>query len=321
MHQSPMRQSDMAAIDTAPAAKIAARNFIAETDLSANEFRSLIAAAIDLKKSWQGGERRDTLHNKTLAMIFEKASTRTRTSFEAGMAQLGGHAINLSPADSQLGRGEPITDTSRVLSEMVDAAMLRTHSHNTIVEFASVSSIPVINGLTDLLHPCQLLADMQTFFEIRGDIKGARVTWLGAGNNMCNSFINTAKMLDFKLAIACPTEFAPDEKLLAKCAANVELYDSARAACENADAVVTDVWASMGEESEATRRKQLLKPFQLNEALLSHAKKDAIFMHCLPAHRGEEVTAEVLDGPQSVVWQEAGNRLHAQKALLEFLML
>lgn len=298
-----------------------ARHFISETDVSAAEFRQLIASGIELKSSWQRGETRDTLHNKTLAMIFEKASTRTRTSFEAGMAQLGGHAINLSPADSQLGRGEPIADTSRVLSEMVDAAMLRTHSHTTIEDFVSVSRIPVINGLTDLLHPCQLLADMQTFFELRGDIKGARVTWLGAGNNMCNSFINTAKLLDFTLVIACPPKFAPDEAVLETCKANVVVCDTAEAACENADAVVTDVWASMGEEQETTERHQLLAPFQLNQSLLGLAKKDAIFMHCLPAHRGEEVTAEVIDGPQSVVWQEAGNRLHAQKALLEFLLL
>ncbi len=297
------------------------RHFISETDVSAAEFRQLIAAGIELKSSWQRGETRDTLHNKTLAMIFEKASTRTRTSFEAGMAQLGGHAINLSPADSQLGRGEPITDTSRVLSEMVDAAMLRTHLHSTIEDFANVSRVPVINGLTDLLHPCQLLADMQTFFELRGDIKGARVTWLGAGNNMCNSFINTAKLLDFTLVIACPPKFAPDASLLETCKDNVMVCDTAQVACENADAIVTDVWASMGEEQQITERHQLLAPFQVNQSLLSLAGKDAIFMHCLPAHRGEEVTAEVIDGPQSVVWQEAGNRLHAQKALLEFLML
>lgn len=299
----------------------AVRHFISENDVSATEFRQLISSGIELKTGWKNGERRDTLHNKTLAMIFEKASTRTRTSFEAGMAQLGGHAINLSTTDSQLGRGEPITDTSRVLSEMVDAAMLRTHSHKTIEDFTTVSTIPVINGLTDLLHPCQLLADMQTFFELRGDIRGARVAWLGAGNNMCQSFINTAKLLDFTLVIACPAQFSPDTALLEKAGNNVILCDSASTACENADAIVTDVWASMGEEAETRERHQLLKPFQLDQALLNLARKDAIFMHCLPAHRGEEVTAQVIDGPQSVVWQEAGNRLHAQKALLEFLLL
>ena len=297
------------------------RHFISETDINASEFRQLIKAGMHLKSSWQSGEIRNTLQNKTLAMIFEKASTRTRTSFEAGVAQLGGHAINLSPADSQLGRGEPITDTSRVLSEMVDIAMLRTHQHSTIEAFASVSSIPVINGLSDLLHPCQLLADMQTFFELRGDIKGARVAWLGAGNNMCNSFINTAKLLDFTLVIACPARFAPDSDLLKSCGSHVVLCDNAEAACEQADAVVTDVWASMGEEQEAKERHQLLKPFQVTSDLLDLSSPDVIFMHCLPAHRGEEVTAEVIDGPRSVVWQEAGNRLHAQKALLEFLLL
>ena len=297
------------------------RHFISETDISASEFRQLINAAIQLKSSWKTGEIRNTLQNKTLAMIFEKASTRTRTSFEAGMAQLGGHAINLSPADSQLGRGEPITDTSKVLSEMVDIAMLRTHQHSTIEAFASVSSIPVINGLTDLLHPCQLLADMQTFFELRGDIRGARVAWLGAGNNMCNSFINTARLLDFTLIVACPARFAPDSALIENGGSHIELCDNAEAACENADAVITDVWASMGEEQEAKERHRLLKPFQVTSDLLNLSSPDAIFMHCLPAHRGEEVTAEVLDGARSVVWQEAGNRLHAQKALLEFLLL
>ena len=191
------------------------RHFIAEDDLSRDEFLNLIKKAIELKASWKRGEIRNTLQNRTLAMIFEKASTRTRTSFEAGMVQLGGHAINLSPADSQLGRGEPIEDTSRVLSEMVDVAMLRTHSHDTIEQFAKVSSIPVINGLSDQLHPCQLLADMQTFYEVRGSIEGATIAWLGAGNNnMCQSFINTAKLLRFTLNIACPSDLVPDACLL-----------------------------------------------------------------------------------------------------------
>ncbi len=297
------------------------RHFIDETDLSADEFRQIISAAIELKRERAQGVTRDSLHNKTLAMIFEKASTRTRTSFESGMVQLGGHAINLSPADSQLGRGEPIADTSRVLSEMVDAAMLRTHSHATIEEFASVSGIPVINGLSDRLHPCQLLADMQTFIEVRGDVKGARLAWVGAGNNMCNSYINTAKLLDFTLTIACPPELAPDQTLLTECAAHVEVCDDAETACRDADAIVTDVWASMGEEQNSAQLHSLLSPFQVCQALFDVASSDAIFMHCLPAHRGEEVTGDVIDGPRSVVWQEAGNRLHAQKALLEFLLL
>lgn len=297
------------------------RHFINERDLSAKEFRGIIQSATTLKKSWQHGEVRQTLQNRTLAMIFEKASTRTRCSFEAGMNQLGGHAINLSPGDTQLGRGEPITDTSRVLSEMVDVAMLRTKSHSTIEEFASVSRIPVINGLSDNLHPCQLLADVQTFFELRGDIRGARVAWVGAGNNVCHSFMNTASLLDFNLIIACPDDFRPDESLLRATSANVTVTSDPLAACENADAVVTDVWTSMGEEAENERRMLSLGPFQVDAAKMKLASEDAIFLHCLPAHRGEEVTAEVIDGPQSAVWLEAGNRLHAQKALLEFLLL
>ena len=298
------------------------RHFIAEDDLTRDEFNSLINNAIELKASWKRGEIRDTLRNRTLAMIFEKASTRTRTSFEAGMVQLGGHALNLSPADSQLGRGEPIEDTSRVMSEMVDVAMLRTHSHDTIEHFAGVSSIPVINGLSDRLHPCQLLADMQTFYEIRGSIEGATITWLGAGNtNMCNSFINTAQLLGFTLNIACPAALVPDDQLLQKCAAHVQLIDDVKAACEGADAVVTDVWASMGQESDTAQLAELLGPYRVDDELMKIASRDAIFMHCLPAHRGEEVTASVIDGPQSVVWQEAGNRLHAQKALLEMLVV
>lgn len=300
---------------------MATRHYLSETDLTAAEFRAVLEAAIALKTEWKNGTTRDSLHNRTLAMIFEKASTRTRTSFEAGMAQLGGHAINLSRADSQMSRGEPITDTSRVLSEMVDAVMLRTHSHDTQLEFASVSSVPVINGLSNLLHPCQLLADMQTCFELRGDINGARVAWIGPGNNMCNSYIVTAALLGFTLAIGCPPERRPDPDLSAKYAAHIEFFDRAEDACRNADVVVTDVWASMGEEKEEAQLTQLLRPFQVNRALMAHASPSAIFLHCLPAHRGQEVSGEVIDGPQSAVWQEAGNRLHAQKALLEFLML
>jgi ornithine carbamoyltransferase len=297
------------------------RHFIAETDLTAAEFKTLLTNAIEQKQSWQSGAIRESLKNKTLAMIFEKASTRTRTSFSAGIAQLGGHALDLSPNNSQLGRGEPITDTSHVLSEMVDAVMLRTHSHQTIIDFASVSTIPVINGLSDYLHPCQLLADMQTFVELRGDVEGARVAWIGPGNNMCNSYIVTAALLGFTLAICCPAEVQPDAQLLQTCAANVELCDSPQDACRNADLITTDVWASMGEESDGARLHAALQPYQVDQALLQLAADDVVFMHCLPAHRGEEVTADVIDGEKSVVWQQAGNRLHAQKALLEFLIL
>jgi len=297
------------------------RHFLEETDLSREEFNALIAHAIELKSSWKRGEARDTLHNRVLAMIFEKASTRTRSSFEAGMVQLGGHALNLTPADSQLGRGEPIEDTSRVLSEMVDAAMLRTHSHDTIAQFAEVATIPVINGLSDKLHPCQMLADMQTFVELRGNVEGACITWLGAGNNVCNSYVNTAKVLGFTLRIACPNELKPDQNILAAAGDHVQLFDDVSAACEGTDAIVTDVWASMGEEQNANELHQLLSAYKVTDNTMKLAGKDAIFMHCLPAHRGEEVDASVIDGPQSVVWQEAGNRLHAQKALLELLIL
>lgn len=297
------------------------RHFIEETDLTASEFRSILENAIELKKSWQAGTVRDSLHNKTLAMIFEKASTRTRTSFAAGMAQLGGHALDLSPANSQLGRGEPITDTSRVLSEMVNAVMMRTHNHQTIVDFASVSRIPVINGLSDLLHPCQLLADMQTFVELRGDLKGARVAWIGPGNNMCHSYMKTAKLLGFTLALSCPTDVMPSAQLLADCAAQVEICESPEDACRHANLVTTDVWASMGEETEGDRLKASLSSYQVDNQLMQIAASDAVFMHCLPAHRGEEVTTDVIDGSKSVVWQQAGNRLHAQKSLLEFLIL
>ncbi len=296
------------------------RHFLKEDDLTSDQFRQIIYSAIALKAGWKAGEVRQTLQNRTLAMIFEKASTRTRCSFEAGMNQLGGHAINLSPSDSQLGRGEPITDTARVLSEMVDVAMLRTHSHSTIEAFAGVSSIPVINGLSDKLHPCQMLADMQTVFEIKGDIKGAQVAWLGAGNNVCNSLINTAKLLDFQLVIACPENFQPDQSYVSHATNNVTLTEDPAAAAEGADVIVTDVWTSMGEEAENAERVKALTPFQVNSSLMKLADKEAIFLHCLPAHRGEEVSAEVIDGPQSAVWQEAGNRLHAQKALLEFLL-
>jgi len=277
------------------------RHFLEETDLSREEFNALISHAIELKSSWKRGEIRDTLHNRVLAMIFEKASTRTRSSFEAGIAQLGGHALNLTPADSQLGRGEPIADTSRVLSEMVDAAMLRTHSHDTIAQFA--------------------VADMQTFVELRGSVEGACITWLGAGNNVCNSYVNTAKLLGFTLRVACPKELKPDQHLLTAAGDHVELYDDVKAACDGADAIVTDVWASMGEEQNADELHQLLGAYKVTDDTMKLAGKDAIFMHCLPAHRGEEVEGSVIDGSQSVVWQEAGNRLHAQKALLELLIL
>lgn len=236
------------------------------------------------------------------------------------MAQLGGHALFLSSRDTQLGRGEPVEDTARVLSRMVDIVMIRTFAHETIERFAHESAIPVINGLTDLVHPCQLLADLQTWFEHRGDVKGATVAWIGDGNNMCHSYINAARLLDFHLRIGCPQGYEPDAKFVEAAGKNVYLTHDAHDAAQNADLVVTDVWASMGQEEEQKLRETAFGSFQVNKELMQHANKDALFMHCLPAHREEEVTSEILEGPQSVVWDEAENRLHAQKALIEFLL-
>jgi ornithine carbamoyltransferase len=253
-------------------------------------------------------------------MVFEKSSTRTRVSFETGMIQMGGSAIFLSPQDTQLGRGEPVEDTARVLSRMVDAIMVRTFEHEKIQRIADYSSVPVINALTDEYHPCQLLADLQTYFEHRGDIQGKTVCWIGDGNNMCNSYINAARLLDFELVVACPEGYEPMAELVAANKDRVNIVRTPEAALPGASLVATDVWASMGQEDERVRRMTDFAGFEVTKALMALAEKDALFMHCLPAHRGEEVSAEVLDAPDSVVWDEAENRLHAQKALLEFLL-
>lgn len=253
-------------------------------------------------------------------MVFEKASTRTRVSFEAGMIQLGGSAVFLSPRDTQLGRGEPIEDTARVLSSMVDIIMVRTFAHATLENFASHSVVPVINGLTDHNHPCQLLADVQTYLEHRGDIQGKTVVWVGDGNNMCNSYIAAARQFDFQLRIAAPVGYEPDADLMRICANHVELVRDPLAAASSADLIATDVWASMGQETERQQREEAFAAYQVNAELMARAKPEALFLHCLPAHRGEEVSADVIDGPQSQVWDEAENRLHAQKALIEFLL-
>ncbi|MDO6461028.1 ornithine carbamoyltransferase [Granulosicoccaceae sp. 1_MG-2023] len=296
------------------------RHFLREDDLTATEFRRILARASELKLARQRGEQITPLANKTLAMIFEKSSTRTRVSFEAGMTQLGGHAIYLSSDNSQLGRGEPMEDTAKVLSEMVDAVMIRTYSHAGLERFAAASSIPVINGLTDYLHPCQMLADMQTWFDQRGDIQGKTVCWVGDGNNMCNSYINLAMLLDFELRVACPAGYEPDETLLKAAGSRVTVLQDIHDACRDADLIVTDVWASMGMEEEKKKRENDFSGYCVDDSVMAVAHSDAMFMHCLPAHRGEEVSASVIDGPQSVVWEEAGNRLHAQKALVEFLL-
>lgn len=281
----------------------------------------MIARGTELKAMLRRGEDYRPLRHRTLAMIFEKSSTRTRVSFEVGMAQFGGHALFLSPRDTQLGRGEPIEDSARVLSRMVDAIMIRTFSQETVERFAAHSRVPVINGLTDRFHPCQLLADMQTFQEHRGDIRGRRVAWIGDGNNMCQSYMEAARLFDFELRIACPPGFEPDGDLLATEPGRVRLLRDPREAAEEADLIATDVWASMGQEEEQSARRAAFAPFQVTDAVMSRAAPQALFMHCLPAHRGEEVAASVIDGPQSVVWDEAENRLHVQKALLELLLV
>ncbi len=297
------------------------RHYLIENDLTADQFRQLIKRAQELKTKTQQGEPYSPLAGKTLAMIFEKSSTRTRVSFETGMTQLGGHAIYLSPNDTHLGRGEPLEDTARVLSEMVDLIVIRTFSQRAMANFASYSSIPVINGLTDYCHPCQLLADMQTFFHHRGDIMGKQVAWVGDGNNVCNSYIITAKLLGYHLRIACPTGYEPDAELVSQAGDHVSIVGTPADACKGADLVVTDVWSSMGQEAEQLIRKEAFAAYCVTPELMALANSDALFMHCLPAHRGEEVSAAVLDGRQSVIWEEAGNRLHAQKALMEFLLL
>ena len=297
------------------------RHFLTLLDLSAGEARALLKRAVELKHLLRAGETYEPLRNRTLGMIFEKSSTRTRVSFEVGMSQLGGHALFLSSRDTQLGRGEPIEDSARVLSRMVDALMIRTFEQEKLERFAAHSQVPVINALTDLLHPCQLLADMQTYFEHRGDIRGKTVAWIGDGNNMCHSYINAAIRFDFKLKIACPIGYDPDQAIVDRAGERVEIVRDPLNAARGVDLVATDVWASMGQEEEQSLRERAFADYQVSDALMAQADKDALFMHCLPAHRGEEVAASVIDGAQSVVWDEAENRLHAQKALMEFLLL
>ena len=297
------------------------RHFLTLRDLSSDELRTLVKRASELKAIRNRGEVYEPLKNQVMAMIFEKSSTRTRVSFEAGMAQFGGHAMFLSPRDTQLGRGEPISDSAKVISSMVDVVMIRTFSHQLVEDFAANSSVPVINALTDEYHPCQLLADMQTYFEHRGDVQGKTVTWIGDGNNMCHSYINAARQFDFKLNIACPEGFDPDPQLVAENQERVFITRSPEEAVTGSDLVVTDVWASMGQEEEQKEREAKFSGFQVSPALMDKANADALFMHCLPAHRGEEVSEDMLEDPRSVVFDEAENRLHAQKALLEFLLV
>ena len=296
------------------------RDFLAIPDFS----RAELLALFDLAERMRRGEyQKKPLAGKTLAMIFMKASTRTRVSFEVGTFQLGGHALFLSPRDVQLGRGEPIADTARVLSRYVDGIMIRTFAHQDVEELARYASVPVINGLTDMLHPCQILADLLTVRQYLGpDIEKKTVAWIGDGNNMANSWINAAYRFGFQLRIACPEGYEPADHLLerARKEASIVLTRDPKEAIQGADVVNTDVWASMGQEGEQKKRERDFAGYTVDRGMMARASKDAIFLHCLPAHRGEEVTADVIDGPQSRVWDEAENRLHIQKAIMAVLM-
>ena len=295
------------------------RDFLAIPDFTRGELEKLFDLA---EKMRTGKYTKKPLAGKTMAMIFMKSSTRTRVSFEVGTYQLGGHALFLSPRDVQLGRGEPIRDTARVLSRMVDGIMIRTFAHSDVEELAEFATVPVINGLTDLLHPCQILADLLTVKQHLGDYRKKRIAWIGDGNNMANSWINAAWRLGFELRLACPAGYDPDPTLLARAQkeTKVTVFRSPEEAVDGAHVVNTDVWASMGQESEQVAREKAFVGYQVDDALMKRADKKAIFLHCLPAHRGEEVSESVIEGKQSRVWDEAENRLHIQKAIMAVLM-
>ncbi|MDA7956809.1 MAG: ornithine carbamoyltransferase [Gammaproteobacteria bacterium] len=293
------------------------RHFLSLMDLSPQELRRLLARAADMKNGAAPGE---LLRDQTAALVFEKSSTRTRVSFETGVTQLGGNPVFLAPADSHLARGEPLEDTARVLSRMARLIIMRTGAHARVEKMAEFASVPVINALSDFNHPCQQLADLQTYAQHRGDIAGRRVAWIGDGNNVCHSWMNAARQLGFRLAVATPPGYAPNAELARECAEQVACGNDPAAAAEGADLVVTDSWFSMGQEEEKAAREAAFAGFCVDRAMMARASGDALFMHCLPAYRGFEVSAEVIDGPQSVVWDQAENRLHAQKALMEFLL-
>ena len=295
------------------------KNFINFDQYSLETLQSIIDRAISLKKEHNSGLINNTLENKTLAMIFDKSSTRTRVSFEAGMIQLGGQSLFLSDRDIQLGRGEPIMDSAIVISSMVDAVMLRLSSHDDITEFAKHSSKPVINALSDDSHPCQILADLMTYQEKYGSIKGKKIAWVGDGCNVCQTYMQAASIFDFELSIATPVGYEPQKSFIEKYQNNISYSNNPLIASEDADIIVTDVWTSMGQESKSKQRELAFKGFQVDKKMMSKAKEDAIFMHCLPAYRGKEVSSDVIDGNKSAVWDEAANRLHIQKALLLFL--
>ena len=298
---------------------MAERDFLTFEDLTKAECDGLFDLARRMKS---GAYKERPLAGKTLAMVFEKSSTRTRVSFEVGTFQLGGHALFLSSRDIQMGRGEPIKDMARVMSRMVDGIMIRTFGHNIVTELAEYASVPVINGLTDLHHPCQILADLMTVIENFGTYQGKRIAWIGDGNNMANSWLDAAALLGFEIRLACPEQYEPNHDVFERAskATKVLITEDPEEAAEGADVVNTDVWASMGQEEETAKRQQAFKGYCVDSKLMKLAKPEAIFLHCLPAHRGEEVTEEVFEGKQSRVFDEAENRLHAQKALMAFLM-
>ncbi|HSH68757.1 MAG TPA: ornithine carbamoyltransferase [Deferrisomatales bacterium] len=299
------------------------KHFLRLTDFHRDDLLAILDLAADLKARQARGEPHRLLEGKSLAMLFEKSSTRTRVSFEVGMCQLGGQALFLSPRDTQIGRGEPVQDTARVLSRYVDAVMIRTFSQDTLETFARFSTVPVINGLTDLLHPCQLLADLLTVAERREGLDDLVVAWVGDGNNMAHSWIHAAQVLGFTLRLACPEGYEPSEEILAPAlaaGARVRLAAEPLEAADGAHVVTTDVWASMGQEEEQSEREEAFAGYAVDRQVMAGADPAAIFLHCLPAHRGEEVSEEVLEGPQSAVWDEAENRLHAQKAVLVTLL-
>ena len=300
----------------------AIKHYLQFSDLDAQEYAYLFARAALIKKKFKAYEKHHVLADRTLAMIFEKASTRTRVSFEAGMYQLGGSVVHLTTGDSQLGRAEPIGDSAKVISRMVDLVMIRTYEQTKIDAFAGHSRVPVINGLTNEFHPCQILADIFTYIEHRGSISGKTVAWVGDGNNMANTWLQASEILGFKVHLSTPGGYEVDQSIAGiRSAESYKVFKDPHEACVGADLVTTDVWTSMGFEAENEARKKAFALWCVDTEMMCAAKPDALFMHCLPAHRGEEVAADVIDGPQSVVWDEAENRMHVQKALMEYLLL
>jgi ornithine carbamoyltransferase len=298
------------------------KHFLQLTDFERGEIEHLFARTKVIKERFKNYVVYQPLVDRMLAMVFEKSSTRTRVSFEAGIFQMGGSSIVLNTGETQLGRGEPIEDVARVVTRMVDIVMIRTFEQSILERFAGHSRVPVVNGLTNQYHPCQILADLYTYLENRGSIVGRTVAWIGDGNNMCNTWIQAAGIFGFKLNISTPAGYGVAADMLPKqCARHVEVFEDPMAAARGADLVTTDVWTSMGWEGEEEKRRAAFAPFTVDGEMMGVAAPSALFMHCLPAHRGEEVTAEVLEGPQSVVWDEAENRLHVQKALMEYLLL